>query len=183
MVPHIQVSHLSQPTAENHLPPAQALQVAREQLLSIFLKQFTHASRSRDAAATSRYFKLFPAIGWETEGLEAYASFVVDLVRVRTPISTKSRITRYLFAMCSVGVLTASSPLYYVTALTALFEGVAMIIDQHQPVVEKYYGSGNMRSVAKRLLEECDRVVQSTLEAWREDRTIQRKVSHFLSLY
>ena len=78
--------------------------------------------------------------------------------------------------------LTASSPLYYITVLTALFEGVAMIIDQHQPVVEKYYGAGHMRSVIKRLLEECDRVVRSTLEAWREDRSIMRKVGFFLSL-
>lgn len=90
----------SQPTAENHLPPAQTLQAAREQLLSIFLNQFAQASRSRDAAATSRYFKLFPAIGWETEGLEAYAAFVVDLVRVRAPTSAKSRSICYSFAMC-----------------------------------------------------------------------------------
>ncbi|KAF8448083.1 COG4 transport protein-domain-containing protein [Boletus edulis BED1] len=150
----------SVPTVENHLPPAQTLQATRERLLSIFLNQFVQASQSRDAAATSRYFKLFPAIGWENEGLEAYASFVVDLVRVRAPTSVKT-----------------SSPLYYVTVLTALFEGVAMIIDQHQPIVEKYYGAGNMRSVIKRLLEECDRVVQSTLGAWKEDRLIKRKLS------
>lgn len=55
-----------------------------------------------------------------------------------------------------------------------------MIIDQHQPVVEKYYGAGNMRSVIKRLLEECDRVVRGTLEAWKEDRSIKRKVEIFL---
>lgn len=54
-----------------------------------------------------------------------------------------------------------------------------MIIDQHHPIVEKYYGAGNMRSVIKRLLEECDRVVRSTLEAWREDRSIKRKVESF----
>jgi hypothetical protein len=79
-----------QPTAESHLPPAQTLQAAREQLLSIFRSHFEQASRSRDAAATTRYFKLFPTIGWEAEGLEAYASFVVDLVRVRAPTSAKS---------------------------------------------------------------------------------------------
>ncbi|KAH7921493.1 COG4-domain-containing protein [Leucogyrophana mollusca] len=148
------------PTSESHLPPAQTLQVAREQLLSIFKRQFEHASRSRDAAATSRFFKLFPAIGWEAEGLEAYASFVVDLVRVRAPASAKT-----------------SSPLYYVTALTALFESIAMIVDQHQPVVEKYYGTGRMTSVIRRLLEECDSVVRSTLEGWKEDRFIKRKLA------
>lgn len=79
-----------QPTAESHLPPAQTLEAARERLLEIFKREFDKASKSRDAAATSRFFKLFPAIGWEEEGLQAYASFVVDLVKVRAPASAKS---------------------------------------------------------------------------------------------
>ena len=79
-----------QPTADMHLPPAETLQKAREHLLSIFREEFHKASQSRDDGATSRFFKLFPAIGWEQEGLEAYAEFVVDLVRVRAPTSAKS---------------------------------------------------------------------------------------------
>lgn len=86
---HSRRSRSRQPTVDSHLPPAQTLQTAREYLLSTFLRQFAQASRSRDAAATSRYFKLFPAIGCEAQGLEAYASFVVDLVRVRAPTSAK----------------------------------------------------------------------------------------------
>jgi len=56
----------------------------------VFHHYFDQASRSRDAAATSRFFKLFPAVGWEAEGLQAYASFVVGLVQVRAPGSAKS---------------------------------------------------------------------------------------------
>ncbi|CAL1703811.1 unnamed protein product [Somion occarium] len=148
------------PTAESHLPPAQTLQAAREQLLEIFRREFDKASKSRDAAATSRFFKLFPAIGWEAEGLQAYASFVVDLVRVRAPASAKT-----------------SSPLYFITALTALFESIAMIVDQHQPVVEKYYGPGKMASVLERLLQESDRVVKDLIEGWEEERSMKRKLS------
>ena len=55
-----------------------------------------------------------------------------------------------------------------------------MIVDQHQPVVERYYGKGKMDNVIKRLLEECSRVVQNTLSAWREERSIERKVSIFV---
>lgn len=51
-----------------------------------------------------------------------------------------------------------------------------MIVDQHQPVVEKYYGPGKMNSVVARLLEECDRVTQTLRNGWEEDRSIQRKV-------
>ncbi|KAJ7489961.1 COG4 transport protein-domain-containing protein [Mycena galericulata] len=155
-----QFAETAVPTSDSHLPPAQTLQAAREHLLAIFQRQFEQASRSRDSTTTSRFFKLFPAIGWEAEGLQAYASFVVDLVRVRAPASAKT-----------------SSPLYYITALTALFESIALIVDQHQPVVEKYYGRGKMQSVVERLLEECDRVVKGLLEGWEEERSIKRKIT------
>ncbi|KAI0811103.1 COG4-domain-containing protein [Irpex lacteus] len=148
------------PTAESPLPPAQTLQTARETLLQIFREQFEKASTSRDAAATSRFFKLFPAIGWEEEGLQAYAAFVVDLVKVRAPASAKM-----------------SSPLYFITSLTALFESIAMIVDQHQPVVEKYYGAGKMASVLKRLLQESDRVTKGLIDNWVEERSMRRKLS------
>ena len=57
-----------------------------------------------------------------------------------------------------------------------------MIVDQHQPVVEKYYGPGKMKSVVARLLEECDRVTKTLRNGWEEDRSIQRKVSVFVSI-
>jgi hypothetical protein len=61
--------------------------------------------------------------------------------------------------------------------LTALFESIALIVDQHQPIVDKYYGTGKMYSVVTRLIQECDRVVKSMLESFEEERTLQRKVS------
>ena len=135
------------------------------------------ASTSRDAAATTRFFKLFPAIGWEEEGLQAYASFVVDLVKIRAPASAKSTfVWVHLFGCQHTHRLLASSPLYYITALTALFESIAMIVDQHQPVVEKYYGPGKMASVLQRLLQESDKVVKDLIEGWEEERSIERKV-------
>ena len=70
----------------------------------------------------------------------------------------------------------ASSPLFYITALTALFESIAMIVDQHQPIVEKYYGPGKMTPVIERLLQESDRVVKDMIEGWVEERSMQRKV-------
>lgn len=148
------------PTAESHLPPSETLQEAREHLLSVFRRNFEEASRSKDSTATSRFFKLFPSIGWEAEGLQAYADFVADLVRIRAPASAKT-----------------SSPLYYITSLTSLFESIAMIVDQHQPVVEKYYGAGKMKSVVLRLLEECDSINKGLLEGWEEERSVKRKLA------
>jgi len=59
-----------------------------------------------------------------------------------------------------------------------------MIIDQHEPVVTKYYGSGKMTLVAARLLEECDRVTTKLKASWEEERAMQRKVRlHYMQLF
>lgn len=68
--------------------------------------------------------------------------------------------------------------MYFVAALTSLFESIAMIVSQHQPIVEKYYGAGKMYNVVARLVGECDRVTSGLLESWEEDRGAKRKVCH-----
>lgn len=66
--------------------------------------------------------------------------------------------------------------MYYITTLTSLFEGAALIVDQHQLIVEKYYGRGKMITVVRKLVEECDRVVSRLAEGWEEERSLKRKV-------
>lgn len=51
-----------------------------------------------------------------------------------------------------------------------------MIVDQHQPIVEKYYGPGKMTPVIERLLQESDRGAKDMIEGWVEERSMQRKV-------
>ena len=70
----------------------------------------------------------------------------------------------------------ASSPLYHLTSLTSLLESIAHIIDQHQPVVDKYYGKRRMRTVVGRLVGESDRVVRNLVEGWEEERRVGRLV-------
>lgn len=69
-----------------------------------------------------------------------------------------------------------TSPFYFSALLTPLFEQIAHIVAQHQPVVEKYYGKGKMMRVVERLQEECDRQGHSILEQWEEDRKIAKRV-------
>ena len=58
-----------------------------------------------------------------------------------------------------------------------------MIVDQHQPIVEKYYGPDKMSSVIVRLLQECDRVAKGLLEGWEEERSMKRKVRQIKNPY
>ncbi|KIY32884.1 hypothetical protein I305_04637 [Cryptococcus gattii E566] len=158
------------PTSQYPLPPSQTLQELRDILLQTFRSEFDAAVKRKDQTGVSRFFRLWPAIGAEEEGLEAYGNFVVGLVKARSPTAGKSL-----------------SPLYYLTSLTSLLESIAHIIDQHQPVVEKYYGRGRMSAVVGRLVGESDRAVRNLVEGWEEERRVGRligdtKSSSFLLL-
>ena len=49
----------------------------------MFRDEFDAAAEKKDEQAVSRYFRLWPGIGAEEEGLEAYGNFVVSLVKSR----------------------------------------------------------------------------------------------------
>ncbi|BEI80430.1 hypothetical protein CcaverHIS002_0109590 [Cutaneotrichosporon cavernicola] len=148
------------PTPQNPLPPPQQLAELRDFLLHTFRQEFDSAAERRDEHEVSRYFRLWPGIGAEDQGLEAYGNFVVSLVKSRSSAAGKP-----------------SSPLYYLSQLTSLLESIAHIIDQHQPVVDKYYGTGRMRTVVGRLVGESDRVVRNLVEGWEEERRVGRLIS------
>jgi hypothetical protein len=102
-----------------------------------------------------------------------YLILCLDALLLLSKVSFATHVIGFLYLL----VLLASSPAYYTAALTALYESVAGLIDQHQPIVEKYYSSGNMHTVVARLLRECDRVVTGLYDGWEEERDIPRKVS------
>lgn len=144
------------PSAVDPSPPDVALPALREQLLSSFAHEFKAAAAQKDEQGTSRFFRLFPTVGAEEEGLAVYSDFVVGLVKKPT---------------------TKATALSHIAHLTSLLESIALIIDQHQPVVEKYYGSGRMVRVLQRLQSEADRTVRSLVEAWEEERRVGRLIA------
>lgn len=144
------------PSPVDPSPPDVALPTLREQLLSAFAHEFKQAAAQKDEQGTSRFFRLFPTVGAEEEGLAVYSDFVVGLVKKPT---------------------TKATALSHIAHLTSLLESIALIIDQHQPVVEKYYGSGRMVRVLQRLQGEADRTVRSLIEAWEEERRVGRLIA------
>lgn len=131
-------------------------------LLNTFRAEFELAADRRDEQEISRYFRLWPGIGAEDEGLAAYGDFVVELVQSRARKDKDGQ---------------RSSPLYYLAQLTSLLEAIAHIVDQHQPVIAKYYGRGRMGKVVARLVRESDRVVQRLVEGWEEERRVGRLIA------
>jgi hypothetical protein len=57
-----------------------------------------------------------------------------------------------------------------------LFENIAVIIDQHQPLVESHYGKGKMLRVIQRLQEESDTQSAAILDRFLQNRKLEAKV-------
>jgi hypothetical protein len=85
----VTVTDFVQPTPQSPLPPPQQLEELRNVLLATFKREFDAAAERKDEQEVSRYFRLWPGIGAEDEGLAAYGDFVVGLVKMRSAASSK----------------------------------------------------------------------------------------------
>ncbi|CAG8626693.1 46549_t:CDS:10 [Gigaspora margarita] len=150
------------PSSEYPDVPKKTLKNAKERLYAIFSREFETAVQARDENGISRFFKLFPLIGKELEGLDKYSKFVCGIIAGKSHANLAE---------------IAVDPNFYGYAALKLFENIATIIDQHQPVVEAHYGPGKMIRVIERLQEECDKQSRIILDTFRDERQIHRKVA------
>ncbi|KAI1291602.1 Golgi transport complex subunit 4 [Mortierella claussenii] len=155
-------AEISVPSASNPEYPTVLLANAKARLLEIISTEFEDAVQRQSEQDITRYFKLFPLIEEEQVGLDKYSKFVCAIVAGKAQASL---------------VGSPKSPTFYADTLIRLFESIAVIIDQHQPVVEKYYGPGKMLRVIQRLQEESDIRSRKILEAFEEERDISRKIA------
>lgn len=78
------------PTSENPDHPAKTLADAKANLFDIFSQRFDDAVAQRNQADITRYFKLFPLINCQTEGLDKYSRFVCNIIKARCTEELKS---------------------------------------------------------------------------------------------
>ena len=151
------------PTAEVPDPPRVTLETAAESLCSLFLREFEKATKEGDGSRVTRFFKLFPLIGREDVGLDAYGRYVCGGVATR--------------ARSNLNASQKKEGLFYAFALTKLFEHIAQIVDGHEPIVTRHYGPGMMSKVIERLQVEADVQGGLILDTWADDRQINRKMT------
>lgn len=153
------------PTAEVPDPPRQTLDAASESLCGLFLREFEKAAREGDGARVTRFFKLFPLIGRRDVGLDAYGRYVCGGVasRARSNMSGTAQ--------------KGQGGMFYANTLTKLFEHIAQIVDGHEPLVERHYGSGSMTKVIERIQVEADVQGGIILDTWAEEGRVSRKLT------
>ncbi|KAK9479895.1 COG4 transport protein-domain-containing protein [Lipomyces japonicus] len=154
------------PTEENPEIPLVELEKATESFGALCLREFESAAAARDAEKITRYFKLFPLIGKEKEGLDVYAKFVCSIIAGQSRQLMSSKV---------------EGPLFFGMVISRLFENIATIVDQHSPIVERYYGGGKMQRVIERIQLEADTQGGIIIDTYFDDRNISRRLSDIKS--
>jgi hypothetical protein len=72
------------PTSEIPDPPTVFLSEASDALFKLFLREFDAAAKVKDEERITRFFRLFPLIGKENEGLDVYGRFVCGIIAGRS---------------------------------------------------------------------------------------------------
>ncbi|KAF8447025.1 COG4 transport protein-domain-containing protein [Terfezia claveryi] len=158
------------PTTEVPDPPKVTLHNAAESLCGLFLREFEKAAGMNppDGEKITRFFKLFPLIGRAETGLDVYGKYVC------TGISSRARA---VLANKPEGGAAGAGAFFYANAITRLFEHIAGIVEQHSPLVERHYGKGKMGRVIARVQREADLQGGIILDAWGEERQVDRRLT------
>ena len=151
------------PTTEVPDYPRETLDRVSTSLGILFLREFNKAASIKDMETVTRYFKLFPLIGQVKEGLEVYAKFICSIITAHSRTLMQSR--------------SDGNNMFYAIAMSRLFENIALIVSQHAPVVERYYGKGRMARVVAKIQDEADSQGGLIMDTFWDERRIGRMIS------
>ncbi|KAJ1971239.1 Golgi transport complex subunit 4, partial [Dimargaris verticillata] len=169
----------STPSLPPMIPPATAqalFERVRDQLVQRVSTKFDDAVNDHDTRSISQCFKLFPLLQQEMAGLDRYSQFLCQTLGQQ--VRNYDRALEEKQAQASNN---ASPKLGVVTRLTALFEIVARLIDNHFAVVETHYGPGKMVRVIQYLQRDIDARVCRIVENFREDEAVDRRLAEVRS--
>lgn len=140
------------------------LHEAQNQLCRVIEQKFDEAARDQDAASVERFFKIFPLLNMHEEGIKKFSSYLATQLKENSPLIKQQESNQ----------IRAS--VKFADSLTLLVEGVARILEIHQPLVETYYGPGHLLQVVEYLQPECDRQANQILAEFRRTRQLDKQI-------
>uniref|UniRef100_S4RGB3 Conserved oligomeric Golgi complex subunit 4 n=1 Tax=Petromyzon marinus TaxID=7757 RepID=S4RGB3_PETMA len=144
------------------------LQDAEKKLKAIVVVRFDAAIKEGNLPQVERFFKIFPLLGLHDEGLSKFAQYLCAQVAIKAEENLQLAMTT------DVGDKRAG--VIFADTLTLLFEGIARIVETHQPIVETLYGPGRLFVLLKHLQGECDRQVQRVVDRFTEHGHYEQKL-------
>lgn len=144
------------------------LRQASDELRSTVTKKFDDAVNQEDLASVERFFKIFPLLGMHNEGLIKFSSYLCSKLQD----SAKKNISLAL----DVKPKDERAAVVFADTMTLLFEGIARIIEIHQPIIETYYGPGKIHKTIIIIQLECDKQVKKILQEFNKIRGITKRL-------
>ena len=142
---------------------------AEVRLKGIVARKFDEAVKDEDLASIERFFKLFPLLGLHNDGLRNFTDYLCTKLAANSKKNLKQAL--------DTPPGGARANIILADTLTLLFEGVARIIEIHQPLIETYYGPGKVFDAIKTLQKECDVQSGEIFTQVRKRRGIRDKVA------
>ncbi|MBN3311009.1 COG4 protein, partial [Amia calva] len=143
------------------------LQEAEQRLKGLVRERLDQAITADDLPQVERFFKIFPLLGLHEQGLARFAQYLC------TQLASKAEENLLLAVGGELSERRAA--LVFTDTLTLLLEGIARIVETHQPIVETYYGPGRLYTLIKHLQAECDRQAERVVDKFMQQRDYQRK--------
>ncbi|XP_027199058.2 conserved oligomeric Golgi complex subunit 4 [Dermatophagoides pteronyssinus] len=139
------------------------LHEAEQNLRSIVMTRFDKAVAHKDSASVERFFKIFPLIKQHKQGLDRFSDYlwsqiIEEITNKKINAATKGSVT--------------------LAKLSNLFETIAQKIDVYYPLIETYYGPGNLFPVVAKLQKECDIQAKLIIEDYQNEKTFTSLVSN-----
>uniref|UniRef100_A0A2K6FVA4 Conserved oligomeric Golgi complex subunit 4 n=1 Tax=Propithecus coquereli TaxID=379532 RepID=A0A2K6FVA4_PROCO len=149
------------------------LQEAEQRLKAIVAEKFAIATKEGDLPQVERFFKIFPLLGLHEEGLSKFSEYLCKQVA--------SKAEENLLLVLGTDMSDRRAAVIFADTLTLLFEGIARIVETHQPIVETYYGPGKLYTLIKYLQVECDRQVEKVVDKFIRQRDYHQQFRHVQS--
>nr|XP_024651639.1 conserved oligomeric Golgi complex subunit 4 [Macaca nemestrina] len=92
--------------------------------------------------------------------------------------SVASKAEENLLMVLGTDMSDRRAAVIFADTLTLLFEGIARIVETHQPIVETYYGPGRLYTLIKYLQVECDRQVEKVVDKFIKQRDYHQQFRH-----
>ncbi|XP_021025842.1 conserved oligomeric Golgi complex subunit 4 [Mus caroli] len=138
------------------------LQEAEQRLKAIVAEKFAIATKEGDLPQVERFFKIFPLLGLHEDGLSKFSEYLCKQVA--------SKAEENLLLVLGSDMSDRRAAVIFADTLTLLFEGIARIVETHQPIVETYYGPGRLFTLIKYLQVECDTQVEKVVNKFIKQR-------------
>uniref|UniRef100_A0A673V7Z0 Conserved oligomeric Golgi complex subunit 4 n=1 Tax=Suricata suricatta TaxID=37032 RepID=A0A673V7Z0_SURSU len=146
------------------------LQEAEQRLKAIVTEKFAIATKEGDLPQVERFFKIFPLLGLHEEGLSKFSEYLCKQVA--------SKAEENLLLVLGTDMRDRRAAVIFADTLTLLFEGIARIVETHQPIVETYYGPGRLYTLITFLQVECDQQVEKVVDKFIKQRDYHQQFRH-----